>query len=225
MEHLLPLQACVAGHHGGPQRFCFCRRPVSAHRHLGHAEPCRQHHHHLQRLRRRRWPEALCCLVSSFPFLFGLRCVFLDLLKCLFLTTSLVPSCSSGTSQRTNVISCVTVHDSDSSNSSPLSSKTTSQPTKSLAVIMPSVKSQPGESATHRAPAAPGPPEQRSSSVYRLTWCFTSRDVDPLQLLRPSHITPWDTNMMSIPYCERNRRSGSGLLPLSRSTIKCNIRK
>ncbi|XP_056279991.1 homeodomain-interacting protein kinase 1 isoform X4 [Pseudoliparis swirei] len=61
----------------------------------------------------------------------------------------------SGTSQRTNVISCVTVHDSDSSNSSPLSSKTTSQPTKSLAVIMPSVKSQPGESATHRAPAAP----------------------------------------------------------------------
>uniref|UniRef100_A0A3Q4G3S0 non-specific serine/threonine protein kinase n=1 Tax=Neolamprologus brichardi TaxID=32507 RepID=A0A3Q4G3S0_NEOBR len=59
--------------------------------------------------------------------------------------------------QRTNVISCVTVHDShdsDSSTSSPLSPKTSSQPTKSLAVIMPSVKSQPGESTTHKAPAA-----------------------------------------------------------------------
>uniref|UniRef100_A0A3P8QD20 non-specific serine/threonine protein kinase n=1 Tax=Astatotilapia calliptera TaxID=8154 RepID=A0A3P8QD20_ASTCA len=66
----------------------------------------------------------------------------------------------SGTSQRTNVISCVTVHDShdsDSSTSSPLSPKTSSQPTKSLAVIMPSVKSQPGESTTHKAPAASGP--------------------------------------------------------------------
>ncbi|XP_034392348.1 homeodomain-interacting protein kinase 1 isoform X3 [Cyclopterus lumpus] len=69
-----------------------------------------------------------------------------------------LPAACSGTSQRANVISCVTVHDShdsDSSNSSPLSSKTTSQPTKSLAVIMPSVKSQPGESTTHKAPAAP----------------------------------------------------------------------
>ncbi|XP_031701685.1 homeodomain-interacting protein kinase 1 isoform X2 [Anarrhichthys ocellatus] len=68
------------------------------------------------------------------------------------------PAACSGTSQRTNVISCVTVHDShdsDSSNSSPLSPKTTSQPTKSLAIIMPSVKSQPGESTTHKAPAAP----------------------------------------------------------------------
>ncbi|XP_042347578.1 homeodomain-interacting protein kinase 1 isoform X3 [Plectropomus leopardus] len=68
------------------------------------------------------------------------------------------PAACSGTSQRTNVISCVTVHDShdsDSSTSSPLSPKTTSQPTKSLAIIMPSVKSQPSESTTHKAPAAP----------------------------------------------------------------------
>uniref|UniRef100_A0A3Q3X3J1 non-specific serine/threonine protein kinase n=1 Tax=Mola mola TaxID=94237 RepID=A0A3Q3X3J1_MOLML len=66
---------------------------------------------------------------------------------------------SSGTSQRTNVISCVTVHDShdsDSSTSSPLSPKTTSQPTKSMAIIMPSVKSQPAESTAHKAPAATG---------------------------------------------------------------------
>ncbi|XP_071759395.2 homeodomain-interacting protein kinase 1 isoform X2 [Centroberyx gerrardi] len=68
------------------------------------------------------------------------------------------PAACSGTSQRTNVISCVTVHDShdsDSSTSSPLSPKASSQPTKSLAIIMPSVKSQPGESTAHKAPAAP----------------------------------------------------------------------
>ncbi|XP_026223775.1 homeodomain-interacting protein kinase 1 isoform X3 [Anabas testudineus] len=68
------------------------------------------------------------------------------------------PAACTGTSQRTNVISCVTVHDShdsDSSTSSPLSPKTTSQPTKSLAIIMPSVKSQPGESTSHKAPTAP----------------------------------------------------------------------
>uniref|UniRef100_A0A8D3BBZ6 non-specific serine/threonine protein kinase n=1 Tax=Scophthalmus maximus TaxID=52904 RepID=A0A8D3BBZ6_SCOMX len=58
---------------------------------------------------------------------------------------------ASATSQRTNVISCVTVHDShdsDSSTSSPLSPKTAPQPSKALAVVTPSVKSQPGESTT-----------------------------------------------------------------------------
>ncbi|KAJ3586465.1 hypothetical protein NHX12_012863 [Muraenolepis orangiensis] len=55
--------------------------------------------------------------------------------------------------QRTNVISCVTVHDSsDSSTSSPLSPKAGPQ-----AVIMPSVKAQTGDSASLRAPEpAPG---------------------------------------------------------------------
>uniref|UniRef100_UPI0037E8BD4F homeodomain-interacting protein kinase 1 n=1 Tax=Semicossyphus pulcher TaxID=241346 RepID=UPI0037E8BD4F len=75
------------------------------------------------------------------------------------------PAACSGTSQRPNVISCVTVHDShdsDSSTSSPLSPKTTSQPTKSLAIIMPSVKSQPGESTAHKAPAAPDQPTSGS---------------------------------------------------------------
>lgn len=76
------------------------------------------------------------------------------LLKCF------ISSCSSGTSQRTNVISCVTVHDShdsDSSTSSPLSPKTTFLPTtKSMAIIMPSVHTQPGESSAHKAPAATG---------------------------------------------------------------------
>ncbi|KAM4609716.1 homeodomain-interacting protein kinase 1 [Polymixia lowei] len=67
------------------------------------------------------------------------------------------PTTCSGTSQRANVISCVTVHDShdsDSSTGSPLSPKASSQPAKSLAIIMPSVKSQPGESSVHKAPAA-----------------------------------------------------------------------
>uniref|UniRef100_H2MMX8 non-specific serine/threonine protein kinase n=1 Tax=Oryzias latipes TaxID=8090 RepID=H2MMX8_ORYLA len=64
---------------------------------------------------------------------------------------------ASTTCQRTNVISCVTVHDShdsDSSNSSPLSPKTATQPSKSLAVIMPSVKAQPAENAALKAAKA-----------------------------------------------------------------------
>uniref|UniRef100_A0A7N6AUH3 non-specific serine/threonine protein kinase n=1 Tax=Anabas testudineus TaxID=64144 RepID=A0A7N6AUH3_ANATE len=85
-------------------------------------------------------------------------------------------SSSTGTSQRTNVISCVTVHDShdsDSSTSSPLSPKTTSQPTKSLAIIMPSVKSQPGESTSHKAPTAPGPQRQATVLCIRISdWCY-----------------------------------------------------
>uniref|UniRef100_A0A3B4Y3R5 non-specific serine/threonine protein kinase n=1 Tax=Seriola lalandi dorsalis TaxID=1841481 RepID=A0A3B4Y3R5_SERLL len=67
--------------------------------------------------------------------------------------------------QRTNVISCVTVHDShdsDSSTSSPLSPKTTSQPTKSLAIIMPSVKSQPGETTSGSGKSKKGSAQQSS---------------------------------------------------------------
>ncbi|KAM9409094.1 homeodomain-interacting protein kinase 1 isoform 2-T2 [Pholidichthys leucotaenia] len=61
---------------------------------------------------------------------------------------------SLGLSQRPNVISCVTVHDSDSSNESPLTplprtvnttSTTSSRQTKSLAVVVPSVKTQASE--------------------------------------------------------------------------------
>ncbi|XP_030213271.1 homeodomain-interacting protein kinase 1 isoform X1 [Gadus morhua] len=60
-------------------------------------------------------------------------------------------------SQRTNVISCVTVHDSsDSSTSSPLSPQAGPQASKCLAVIMPTVKSQPGDASSIRA-ADPAP--------------------------------------------------------------------
>lgn len=158
-ECLCPLQARVFSpfdHHCGPQHFYFCWRPVSAHRHLRHSQSCRQHHHHPQRLRGRGRQEVLRCLVSSYPDseLWNWKNK-----PEIFLHSSLILSCSSGTSQRTNVISCVTVHDShdsDSSTSSPLSPKNSSQPAKSLAIVMPSVKSQPGESTTHKAPAAPG---------------------------------------------------------------------
>ncbi|XP_066526800.1 homeodomain-interacting protein kinase 1 isoform X3 [Hoplias malabaricus] len=61
---------------------------------------------------------------------------------------------SSGPSQRANVISCVTVHDSDSSTASPLTplprngvAAHPSRLAKSLAVVAPSVKTQPGESS------------------------------------------------------------------------------
>ncbi|XP_062247174.1 homeodomain-interacting protein kinase 1 isoform X2 [Platichthys flesus] len=89
------------------------------------------------------------------------------------------PAACSGTSQRPNVISCVTVHDShdsDSSTSTPLSPKASSQPAKALAVILPSVKSQSGESTTHKAPAAP---DQTTSNVGK------SKKVSTLQSSPP----------------------------------------
>uniref|UniRef100_A0A665TCX4 non-specific serine/threonine protein kinase n=1 Tax=Echeneis naucrates TaxID=173247 RepID=A0A665TCX4_ECHNA len=68
---------------------------------------------------------------------------------------------SVGLSQRTNVISCVTVHDSDSSTASPLTplprtlnpaSTVSSRQVKSLAVVAPSIKTQGSErGATSRA--------------------------------------------------------------------------
>ncbi|MED6258950.1 hypothetical protein ATANTOWER_014733 [Ataeniobius toweri] len=71
--------------------------------------------------------------------------------------TKVMAACS-GASQRTNVISCVTVHDShdsdSSGSSSPLSPETSSQPSQSLAIILPSVKTQPGESTTTKPVAA-----------------------------------------------------------------------
>ncbi|KAL1020583.1 hypothetical protein UPYG_G00002030 [Umbra pygmaea] len=85
---------------------------------------------------------------------------------------------ASSANQRANVISCVTVHDSldsESSTSSPLSPKCqasslsstqTSHSSKSLAIILPSVKSQLGECRTHK-PDQPGKskkgPAQHSS--------------------------------------------------------------
>lgn len=71
---------------------------------------------------------------------------------------------SVGLSQRTNVISCVTVHDSDSSTASPLTplprtlnpaSTVSSRQVKSLAVVAPSVKTQGSE----RGAASRGRPE------------------------------------------------------------------
>lgn len=62
---------------------------------------------------------------------------------------------SCGPSHRTNVISCLTVHDSDSSTASPLTPKPqnshvgfqSSRLSKSMAVVAPSVKAQPVESS------------------------------------------------------------------------------
>ncbi|XP_035014886.2 homeodomain-interacting protein kinase 1 isoform X3 [Hippoglossus stenolepis] len=118
------------------------------------------------------------------------------------------PAACSGTSQRPNVISCVTVHDShdsDSSTSSPLSPKTSSQPAKALAVIMPSVKSQSGESTTHKAPAAP---DQTTSSVGK------SKKASTLQSSRPG-----DSNT------ERSQRqsASSRTQPLNLSQVQQSV--
>uniref|UniRef100_A0A8C2X0W8 non-specific serine/threonine protein kinase n=1 Tax=Cyclopterus lumpus TaxID=8103 RepID=A0A8C2X0W8_CYCLU len=77
---------------------------------------------------------------------------------------------SVGLSQRANVISCVTVHDSDSSTASPLTplprtlnpaSSASSRQAKSLAVVAPSVKTQGSE----RGAAPRGRPETGKSRV------------------------------------------------------------
>ncbi|XP_037397311.1 homeodomain-interacting protein kinase 1 isoform X14 [Pygocentrus nattereri] len=87
-----------------------------------------------------------------------------------------VPPTSCSVNQRANVISCVTVHDSqdsDSSTCSPLSPKrlpnfveSSSHLSKSLAVVLPSVKAQPWEGA---------PPEQSSAA------CGKSKKSSALQ--------------------------------------------
>uniref|UniRef100_A0A8C2GPW5 non-specific serine/threonine protein kinase n=1 Tax=Cyprinus carpio TaxID=7962 RepID=A0A8C2GPW5_CYPCA len=75
---------------------------------------------------------------------------------------------SGGPSQRTNVISCLTVHDSDSSTASPLTPKPqdshagvqSSRLFKSLAVVAPFVKAQPVESSiSAKIPSAIGVPQ------------------------------------------------------------------
>uniref|UniRef100_A0AAY4C7Y5 non-specific serine/threonine protein kinase n=1 Tax=Denticeps clupeoides TaxID=299321 RepID=A0AAY4C7Y5_9TELE len=68
---------------------------------------------------------------------------------------------SCGPSQRANVISCVTVHDSDSSTASPLTPRprngvlggSVPRLSKSMAVVAPSVKTQPAEGVSSKAPA------------------------------------------------------------------------
>ncbi|XP_062871202.1 homeodomain-interacting protein kinase 1 isoform X2 [Trichomycterus rosablanca] len=75
--------------------------------------------------------------------------------------------------QRANVISCVTVHDSqdsDSSNCSPLSPKrppnfTETSGSKSLAVVMPTLKSQPWEGATQEQNSSASGKSKKSSAV------------------------------------------------------------
>ncbi|XP_056324716.1 homeodomain-interacting protein kinase 1 isoform X4 [Danio aesculapii] len=75
---------------------------------------------------------------------------------------------SCGPSHRTNVISCLTVHDSDSSTASPLTPKPqnghiglqSSRLAKSLAVVAPTVKTQPVESSiSAKIPPALGLPQ------------------------------------------------------------------
>lgn len=101
------------------------------------------------------------------------------IIRCLYndcRTSSLLTNCSvifrryslshhlgCSVNQRANVISCVTVHDSqdsDSSTCSPLSPKrlpnfmeSSGQGSKSLAVVMPSLKTQPWEGVTSGTPS------------------------------------------------------------------------
>lgn len=93
-----------------------------------------------------------------------------------------------GLSQRTNVISCVTVHDSDSSTASPLTPRPrtlnqvgagSSRQHKSLAVVAPSVKAQ----SSDRAAAAHSRPEAGECTDQTLIVMATGADV--MSLRRP----------------------------------------
>uniref|UniRef100_A0A3B3S1S2 non-specific serine/threonine protein kinase n=1 Tax=Paramormyrops kingsleyae TaxID=1676925 RepID=A0A3B3S1S2_9TELE len=123
------------------------------------------------------------------------------------------PTVSCGAPQRSNVISCVTVHDSqdsDSSTSSPLSPRhlpsfvETSNPlSRSLAIMVPPVKAQPGENAVSGQPLSTcsklkkggvhQPCSAGTSSTNRHHQAITSRS-QPLNLsqVQPSAITSQD---------------------------------
>ncbi|XP_048872186.1 homeodomain-interacting protein kinase 1 isoform X8 [Brienomyrus brachyistius] len=123
------------------------------------------------------------------------------------------PTVSCGAPQRSNVISCVTVHDSqdsDSSTSSPLSPRhlpsfvETSNPLpRSLAIMVPPVKAQPGENAVSGQPlnacsklkkgAVHQPCGAGISSTSRHHQAIASRS-QPLNLtqVQPSAITSQD---------------------------------
>ena len=88
-----------------------------------------------------------------------------------YITVSIsVVSC--GPNQRANVISCVTVHDSDSSTASPLTPRprhallrgASTRGSKSLAVVAPSVKTQQGDGSTSKGASVTG---QSHTLVYR----------------------------------------------------------
>ncbi|XP_056092628.1 homeodomain-interacting protein kinase 1 isoform X5 [Rhinichthys klamathensis goyatoka] len=118
---------------------------------------------------------------------------------------------SCGPSHRTNVISCLTVHDSDSSTASPLTPKPQNshvgfQPSrlsKSMAVVAPSVKAQPVESSiSAKIPLAVGLTQnyymkpKRAAAATRQPSSSGERVTDPQQ--DPSRSQPLNLSQTTV---------------------------
>ncbi|XP_035244165.1 homeodomain-interacting protein kinase 1-like isoform X2 [Anguilla anguilla] len=127
-------------------------------------------------------------------------------------------------SQRTHVISCVTVHDSqdsDSSTASPLSPRrppafAESAPrfSRSLAVVVPSVKSQPAEGAAAPKPAAgPGQPQSVCSKPKKAAVqqsCGAGFSGERHHRAAPSRSQPLNLSQVQPAVSSSHEHAGSG---------------
>ncbi|XP_028853784.1 homeodomain-interacting protein kinase 1 isoform X3 [Denticeps clupeoides] len=128
---------------------------------------------------------------------------------------------SCGPSQRANVISCVTVHDSDSSTASPLTPRprngvlggSVPRLSKSMAVVAPSVKTQPAEGVSSKAPAtglilsACVKPKRAATRQP-----CSSGDAGERQLLAPSRSQPLNLSQpVLLSSSSQDRASSSSL--------------
>ncbi|KAI1890702.1 hypothetical protein AGOR_G00156360 [Albula goreensis] len=129
-------------------------------------------------------------------------------------------SCRAG--QRANVISCVTVHDSqdsDSSTGSPLSPRrlpnfveTSSHFSKSLAIIVPSVKSQPGEGIVSKHTTGTGQPQNVCSKPKKAALqqsCSSGVGGDRHHRAAPSRSQPLNLSQVQPSVSSSQERTGS----------------
>ncbi|XP_061076812.1 homeodomain-interacting protein kinase 1-like isoform X3 [Conger conger] len=126
-------------------------------------------------------------------------------------------------SQRPNVISCVTVHDSqdsDSSTASPLSPKrlptfaqSAAHFSKSLAIIVPSVKSQPGEGAAAKPATRAGQPQSVCSKPKKMAVqqsCGVGAGGERNHRAAPSRSQPLNLSQVQPPVSSSQDHTGSG---------------
>ncbi|XP_026791196.1 homeodomain-interacting protein kinase 1 isoform X2 [Pangasianodon hypophthalmus] len=124
---------------------------------------------------------------------------------------------SCGPSQRANVISCVTVLDSDSSTASPLTplprngtvGAQTSRLAKSLAIVVPSVKMQPGEilASTKAAPGVPQNSYIKPKRVATRQPCSSGESVNQQE---PSRSQPLNLSQTTVS-SSQDSTNGSSL--------------
>ncbi|KAM6981184.1 homeodomain-interacting protein kinase 1 [Aplochiton taeniatus] len=134
-----------------------------------------------------------------------------------------------GLTQRTNVISCVTVHDSDSSNASPLTprlrgqshitSGTSSRQAKTLAVVAPSVKTHNldrGSTSRARQETASYIKPKRSANRQP---CSSGESVDRHRLM-PSQSHPLNLSQVQPVVSSSQERSGGSHGSSSSSSLR-----